>query len=163
MIRNHWYGETIPRPKAGKNQGTYFIFLTYLLTETILQFLSEVLYETRIPDQCDICKKIKAIFKVHKIENKIWILIWRSKEKRIPYHCEMCDRMFFLTVSCEGSLNRKQDINSSQLLLVAAFINELLATYLTMIWNCLYRNLVLFLIFKASCWNEVCITYGIII
>ena len=55
------------------------------------------------------------------------------QEKRIPYHCEMCDKMFFLTVSFEGSLNRKEDMNSSQLLLVAAVINKLLATYLTMI------------------------------
>ena len=31
-------------------------------------------------------------------------------------------------------------MNSSQLLPVAAVINELLATYLTMIWNCLYRH-----------------------
>ena len=53
--------------------------------------------------------------------------------KRIPYHCEMCDKMFFLTVSFEGSLNRKETMNFSQLLLVAAVINELLATYLTMI------------------------------
>ena len=53
--------------------------------------------------------------------------------KRIPCHCEMCDQMFFLTVSFEGSLNRKETMNFSQLLLVAAVINELLATYLTMI------------------------------
>ena len=55
------------------------------------------------------------------------------QEKRIPYHREMCDKMFFLTVSFEGSLNRKEDMNSSQLLLVAAIVNKLLATYLTMI------------------------------
>ena len=53
--------------------------------------------------------------------------------KRIPSHCEMCDQMFFLTVSFEGSLNRKETMNFSQLLLVAAVINELLATNLTMI------------------------------
>ena len=55
------------------------------------------------------------------------------QEKRIPYHCEICDKMFFLIVSFEGSLNRKETMNFSQLLLVAAVINKLLATYLTMI------------------------------
>ena len=53
------------------------------------------------------------------------------QEKRIPYHCEICDKMFFLIVSFEGSLNRKEDMNSSQLLLVATAVNELLVTYLT--------------------------------
>ena len=69
--------------------------------------------------------------------------------------------MFFLTVSFEGSLNTIQDMSSSQLLLVAAVINEILAAHLTMIWNCLYslqtmkklwwkfKSLVLFL--KLQC------------
>ena len=64
------------------------------------------------------------------------------QEKRIPYHCEICDKMFFLIVSFEGSLNRKEDMNSSQLLLVAAVIIELLATYLTMICEIVFTDIV---------------------
>ena len=41
--------------------------------------------------------------------------------------------MFVLTASFEGSLNIKEDMNSSQLLLVATAVNELLVTYLTII------------------------------
>ena len=36
--------------------------------------------------------------------------------------------MFVLTASFEGSLNIKEDMNSSQLLLVATAVNELLVT-----------------------------------
>ena len=64
------------------------------------------------------------------------------QEKRIPYHCEICDKMFFLIVSFEGSLNRKETMNFSQLLLVAAVIIELLATYLTMICEIVFTDIV---------------------
>ena len=40
----------------------------------------------------------------------LWILIRNSSKKRMPYHCEMCDKTFILT----AEKNWRQDLNSQQ-------------------------------------------------